>query len=92
MLIVADSSPLNILIRIEYVEILPKLFGAVCIPPEVQAELSELRTPDTVRTFIANPPAWLEVRTPARVEPIPPLHRGEEAAISLARDSRPTPF
>lgn len=86
MLVVADSSPINTLIRIGCVEILPKLFGAVLIPPEVRAELSDSRTPEAVRRFVADLPGWLQVRPPSAIEAIPPLGRGEAAAISLARE------
>ncbi len=84
MLVVADSSPINILVRIGYVDILPNLFGTACIPPQVRDELSDPQTPLAVRHFVENPPAWLEIRAPAVIEPIPPLGPGEEAAISLA--------
>lgn len=86
MLVVADSSPLNILIRIACIDVLPQLFGQVLIPPEVRGELSDPRAPEVVRAFIASPPAWLQIREAAVVEHIPPLDRGEEAAISLARE------
>ncbi|MCL4743133.1 MAG: hypothetical protein KJZ54_13125 [Phycisphaerales bacterium] len=88
MLIVADSSPLNILIRIGCVDVLPALFGVVTIPPEVLSELSDLRTPESVRMFVAAPPTWLNVRSAKVVENIPPLDAGEAAAISLARELR----
>jgi len=86
MLVVADSSPINVLIRIDHVDMLPRLFGSVLIPPEVQAELSHTRTPITVRTFALSPPSWVEVRSATSIESIPPLDPGEEAAISLARE------
>lgn len=86
MLVVADSSPINILVRIECVKVLPRLFGGVLVPPEVAAELAHPQTPDSVRRFIASPPSWLEVRAATLIERIPPLDRGEEAAISLARE------
>lgn len=41
-----------------------------------------------MRAFIAARPAWLETRTAFRVQSIPPLDRGEEAAISLALESK----
>jgi predicted nucleic acid-binding protein len=34
MLIVADTSPLNYLILIESVHVLPSLYGRILIPPE----------------------------------------------------------
>ena len=88
MLVVADSSPINFLIRIGCVDVLPRLFGVVLIPPEVQAELADARTPEIVRTIATDPPAWLLIRAAAVVESIPPLDRGEESAISLAREVR----
>ena len=84
MLVVADSSPLNVLVVLGYVEILPKLFQTVVIPTQVANELSHRRTPITVRNFIAVPPSWLQIRVPLNVERISTLDPGEEAAISLA--------
>lgn len=86
MIVVADSSPLNILVRIECVHVLPELFKVVVIPAEVRAELSERRTPEAVKRFIEAPPGWMRVLSPTQIESIPPLDRGEEAAISLARE------
>lgn len=57
MLVVADSSPINILIRIECTHVLPSLFGAVVIPPEVRQELTDTRTPEAVRAWMANLPS-----------------------------------
>src|SRR5262249_54953847 len=37
-----------------------------------------------VRTFITSPPQWLVQQSPSIVKPIPMLHPGEVAAISLA--------
>ena len=39
MRVIADTSPLNYLVWIESVEILPQLYGGVLIPPEVRDEL-----------------------------------------------------
>jgi predicted nucleic acid-binding protein len=87
MLVVADSSPLNFLIRLGHVDVLPTLFASVAIPPEVRRELSDPHTPEPVRAFAADPPVWLRIAVPrSGVERIPPLDPGEEAAISLARD------
>jgi hypothetical protein len=87
MLVVADSSPINILVRIECVSVLGDLFGSVLIPPMVQDELSQPATPPAVRAFISSPPSWLTVRAPTSHEHLPPLDPGEEAAINLARDA-----
>jgi predicted nucleic acid-binding protein len=86
MLVVADSSPLIVLIQIGHVNALPGLFGQATIPPEVGAELRHPSRPQVVRDFMASRPAWLVERAPSVIEPIPALHAGKLAAISLARE------
>ncbi|NOZ41367.1 MAG: DUF3368 domain-containing protein [Planctomycetes bacterium] len=83
MLVVADSSPLRYLLLIGQIDILPKLFGQVVIPPTVAEELSHVNTPRPVRDFISQPPSWLDILTPQSVEPIPDIDLGECAAINL---------
>ena len=86
MIVVADTSPFVALANIGQLDLLPRLFGLVLIPPPVLDELQSSKRPGTVRAFAATPPEWLEVRAPMEVEPIPDLHVGETAAISLARE------
>lgn len=86
MLVVADSSPLIVLINIAHIDALPKLFARVVVPPEVSAELRHSNRPQTVRDFVASSPAWLLERSPTMIESIPALHAGELAAISLAQE------
>jgi predicted nucleic acid-binding protein len=86
MLVVADSSPLIVLIQIRQIDVLSALFGEVVIPPEVSAELRDSKRPRAVHEFLVSQPVWLSERAPAAVEPIPALHAGELAAISLARE------
>ncbi len=86
MLVVADSSPLIVLVNIGQVGLLPKLFTRAVIPSAVAAELRHASRPQAVRDFIASRPAWLTEQSPATIEPIPALHAGELAAISLARE------
>lgn len=76
MLVVADSSSINFLIQIEHIDVLPRLFGRVVIPPEVAAELSHRKTPETVRKFMASPPPWLETKPAHNIESIPHLDPG----------------
>ena len=45
-LVVADTSPLNYLILIEAVEILPMLFEQVLVPAAVHNELADVDTPE----------------------------------------------
>lgn len=86
MIVVADSSPLIVLIKIDRIAVLPTLFGEVTIPLQVAAELRAVNRPPEVRAFMSPGPPWLVERTPAVVEPIAELHAGESAAISLARE------
>lgn len=85
MLVVADTSPIHVLIRIEHIEILPSLFKMVLIPSVVDDELLTAKY-DVVRQFMAIRPDWLKIANPAIVEHIPRIHPGEEAAIALATE------
>jgi predicted nucleic acid-binding protein len=88
MIVVADSGPIRYLVLIGNIHVLFPLFGRVLIPEAVRSELTQPRTPETVREWIASPPAWIEVRT---VESTPAgmlarLGMGEREAILLARE------
>ncbi len=86
LVVVSDTAPLNYLVWIEAVDVLPRLYGRVLIPPAVLEELSQSNTPDPVRLWLQNPPAWLEILSP-RFPPDPRffhLDSGEQAAILLA--------
>jgi predicted nucleic acid-binding protein len=86
MIVVADSSPLIVLVGIGQIEVLPRLFGEVVIPPEVLKELALPNRSNAVREFVTGRPAWLLQRAPAMLAAIPALHAGELAAISLAEE------
>ena len=86
MLVVADSSPFIVLLKIGHVEALTGLFGEVIIPPAVAQELADARRPQIVRDFISALPPWLRISKPSVVEAIPLLHIGECEAISLAKE------
>ncbi|MBX3402763.1 MAG: hypothetical protein KF699_05035 [Phycisphaeraceae bacterium] len=87
MIVVSDSSPLNILVRIAAVDVLPPLFGSVLIPPAVAAELNHESTPAVIRDWLATCPGWLVVRPPAKVDPTILFNDpGEREAISLAAE------
>jgi predicted nucleic acid-binding protein len=51
--IVSDTSPLNYLVLIGLVELLPKLASDILIPPAVAGELIHPRTPLSDRQWIA---------------------------------------
>jgi predicted nucleic acid-binding protein len=90
MIVVADTSPLNYLILIEHDGILPKLYHQVLVPAEVLRELSHPGAPDAVRSWLRNPPVWLEVKAPTSLpdEELGLLDPGERQAIQLAEEQR----
>ncbi|MGA3309147.1 MAG: DUF3368 domain-containing protein [Xanthobacteraceae bacterium] len=87
-LVVADTGPLNYLVLIEAIDVLPRLFEQILVPAAVYDELAHADAPAPVRVFIAQKPAWLEVRpNPDRsgddaIDST--LDEGERAAIALA--------
>src|SRR5947209_5744739 len=87
-LIVADTGPVNYLVLIGYVEILPQLFDNVFMPAAVRNELTDEETPSVVREWITMPPDWLQVRSVLTSDDgdvdLQRLDEGEKAAITLA--------
>jgi predicted nucleic acid-binding protein len=45
MIVVADTSPINYLILIGEIDILPKMYGSVVVPQTVREELVRLSAP-----------------------------------------------
>lgn len=86
MIVVADTSPLNYLILIEQIDILPTLFGQVVVPRAVCDELLNIAAPEAVRRWMDQPPGWLEVRTPSKFIELVGLDRGENDAILIAEE------
>jgi len=87
-LVVADTGPINYLVLIGAIEVLPKLFQQVLVPAAVCNELSHADAPPPVRAFISKVPARLEIRPdPDRGDDTAmdaALDEGERAAIALA--------
>jgi predicted nucleic acid-binding protein len=79
-----DTGPINYLIQIGQIELLPLLFERVAIPAAVQGELCHPGAPVIVQHWIANPPGWLEIIETQILNSIPGLHNGEAAALALA--------
>ena len=88
MIVVADTSPINYLICIDEIGLLPMLFGQIVVPPAVLRELSHSGAPERVRSWIAQPPAWLHVQAPAQTFDTAfltaSLDAGEQEALLLA--------
>jgi predicted nucleic acid-binding protein len=86
-LVIADTGPINYLVLIGSIDLLPVLFEKVILPSAVQAELTDPDAPPAVRNWIARPPAWLDVYETASQfdqSSMEGLDEGETAAIALA--------
>lgn len=94
MLVIADTSPLNYLILIEAVDLLPRLYGQVILPQAALNELRDPAAPPLVWNWATNLPSWIEVRNPAvgarvaREGRLDALGPGEREAITLAEQFR----
>lgn len=86
MVVVADTSPINYLVLIDQIEILPRLYTRILIPPAVLEELKHPVAPEPVRDWAAHRPGWLEVRTPKSNVIVAQLDLGEGEAIALATE------
>jgi len=86
---VSNTTPLRYLIAIEQEHLLGQLFEKVFVPVAVHEELTDARTPETVRRRALSMPTWFGVRTVQEkhgtVLPVT-LHRGERQAILLAEE------
>ena len=86
--VIADTSPINYLLLIGDIAILPRLYGQVLIPTEVLAELSDADAPPEVFRWVRMHPIWLQTRQVRTVHDDPALRQldpGERAAILLAQ-------
>lgn len=86
MVIVADTSPVNYLVLIDHIGVLPRLYTRVLIPPAVFDELTHPAAPSTVREWTERHPVWLEVMGPENTVAIAQLDLGESQAIALASE------
>ena len=87
MIVVADTGPVNYLVRLGYVTLLRELYERVLLPAAVHAELMHEGSPTTVREWAAGLPVWVEVRS-AKVagDAFVMLDPGEREAIILAME------
>ena len=89
MIVVSDTSPLNYLVLLGIIDVLPKIYETVIVPPEVMRELTDNDTPDPVKEWASNPPDWLEIRQNTGLIIDKYLDPGESAAIALAIELKP---
>lgn len=83
-LVIADTGPVNYLVLIGQIDLLPRMFEKVVLPASVQAELTAVFAPQPVQRWIAAPPVWLEIADTTGVVLSTGIHKGEAAAIALA--------
>ncbi|MEM8610767.1 MAG: hypothetical protein AAGF93_02025 [Cyanobacteria bacterium P01_H01_bin.105] len=62
MIVVADTSPINYLLLIQQIDLLPHLFQQIIVPEAVQNEMLDPDAPLILQQWIANPPSWLTVQ------------------------------
>jgi predicted nucleic acid-binding protein len=89
VLVISDTGPLHYLVLTGDIALLPKLFERVLAPQTVRDEIADPEAPAAVRAWIAQAPAWFDVRPDPDAgagDPGsgPKLDRGERAAIALA--------
>lgn len=87
MIVVADTSPINYLILIGEIDLLPKLYDRIVVSKSVLTELTAGSAPEKVIAWLREKPAWLESK--ALSSPVDPtltdlLDLGESEAIQLA--------
>jgi len=84
--VIADTSPINYLILIGAIEILPRLYSRVIVSLEVLAELADPDAPAEVTRWIQDRHEWLDVERAPEPEDrsFEELDAGERAAILLA--------
>jgi predicted nucleic acid-binding protein len=87
VIVVSDTSPLNYLILVDAIDLLPRLFADIHVPPEVIAELSRAGAPESVRNWATAVPAWLNVTASSTtLKTSVRLDAGELQALSLAKE------
>jgi predicted nucleic acid-binding protein len=86
ILIVADTGPINYLIQIGEIEILPRLVEKVVLPASVQTELLHEGAPPAVRKWAANPPFWVEIRSAIQTIDERDISATDRESIALARE------
>jgi len=87
VIVVSDTSPLNYLVLIQAIDVLPKLFREIYVPTHVMRELQHPRTPEVIKAWAKSPPDWLHIHTPHTTFPAGNLlDPGEAAALALAKE------
>jgi predicted nucleic acid-binding protein len=86
MIVISDTSPLNYLLLIGHIDLLPALFGRIVLPTAVHNELLSPEAPAIVAQWANHLPDWVEVRTATTLVVLFSLGQGEAEAIALATE------
>jgi len=87
VIVVSDTTPINYLVLIGAIDVLPRLFQNVYTAPQVVSELVHSDAPEPVRRWAQRPPEWLKVVAPViRLPSTARLDTAEAQAISLAKE------
>src|SRR4029077_14131779 len=92
MVVIADASPLNYLVLINRIGLLPRLFTEVFVPAAVLEELSRPEAPPEVVRWVGSRPDWVRPvidRTLPGDAVLDALGMGERAAIAFAETMQP---
>ena len=85
MIAVSDTSPINYLVLIDCVHVMPVLFERVLVPQAVFAELSSVGAPSKIHQWLASSPVWFKIHSCRSTDPeLLRLDPGECEAILLA--------
>jgi len=89
-LIVSDTGPINYLILIGNIELLPRLANRIVLPTGVHHELLNASAPGIVRAWAANLPGWIEVKSARESIKAKGLSAADCEAITLAKELNAT--
>lgn len=89
MIIIADNSPISVLLSIDCVFILPQLFGKIYVTPQVVQEMKNYTTYAEATAQLLQEP-WIEVIAPQDNDFVIALQKtldlGEASSIALAKE------
>jgi predicted nucleic acid-binding protein len=88
MIVISDTSPINYLVLIDEIDLLPTLYETIIIPSAIFDELTAEASPEKVKIWLKNKPEWLLVKKPS-VKVTPETFRldaGESEAIQIAKE------
>ena len=86
-IVIADTSPINYLVPIDEIGILPRLYHRVVIAEDVLLELMDAGAPPEVRDWMMQYPGWLEIRRVTSHDPCSWIWTASKAGNIHARPS-----